>query len=145
MENTNGASEKFDNKISGDGRLIGNPLLGVADVYDNGTIFKEEVVFIGQDSVGSLMVGGMYETGRVVGRNLEIGGAFGGYLQDDSAFAARHIQPFSIATFGTTGLVPVLGAAVNYKVRFNESTYLKLNTVLSPIISNATLSLGFKF
>ena len=143
LMNPSNVSNSYSNKVLNDGRLIANPMLGLTLVNDNGHTFSSYTGFTGEDSVGSSMLGGLYETGYDVGP-IQLGIALGVYAQDDSEFVSKGVNPYQAVQIGNIGLVPIGGAAMNCKVPLTDSTYLKVNNLISPIITNTSLSYGWK-
>lgn len=140
----NGGSVKNVNKLSGDGRLIDNPLLGVGieiEVYH--FLYQTFIGFSGANSVGKPIGGGLYEIGLVL-NSFQIGLTAGAYVQNDVAFRDSGEEPFRLFEIGQYGLVPIVGLNVNYKLKLSNSVYLKLNNIITPILTNTTVSVGLK-
>lgn len=142
--NDNNAAHRYTNRVSKDGSLIANPEIGVIITDTSKDYYESYGIFGGQNSVGGLMGGGLFEFGTVYG-HWQIGGALGSYLQDDCEFNRRIISPFELGRSHNIGLAPVIGVAVNYKIQLSKKTYLQLNNILSPIITNTVLSVGFQW
>lgn len=139
--------KQFSNKISEDGDLIATPALGVTFMDEESFPgeYTSLTAFAASNSVGEPAAGVMFETGEVFAKRLQIGLAFGGYLQDDREFRRRGIAPFVIAEVNNIGLAPVGGLAVNYKVDLFGDYYLRFNNILTPVITNHTVSFGKDF
>lgn len=137
-------ASQYANKLSGDGELIDNPEYGLSYTYKDKTVYTSFTGFIGQESVGSPMEGLVIERGYYID-HWQLGLALGGYAQNDKDFTNKGLVPFRIAQIGTTGLVPIAGIAINYKIDLPNHTFIKLNNILSPIITNSVLSLGWGF
>lgn len=129
---------RFSNQISPDGALIATPTLGYSWSTLDGSSFATRTVFVALNSVGEAAAGGVFSTGEEVG-DLQLGLAFGGYLQDDREFRRRGIAPFVIAESHNVGLVPVAGIVLNYRL----SPRLQLNNLLTPVMTNHSLSISF--
>lgn len=136
-----GASSKYVTKLNGDGRLIFNPLLGAKYLSQETYTYWSASAFTGKNSIGSYMNGAMMSYGLHT-TNLYVGGVIGGYEQDDDAFRSQGIDPYRLAEINNQGLVPIVGVEINYKVDLNNLFYLKLNNILSPVITNTSLSIG---
>jgi hypothetical protein len=132
------------NKVSSDGRVIANPMTGISIVDENESRFQSVIGFVGENSVGLSMGGAMYERGYVV-NHWQLGFAAGFYLQDDNAFRNAGEIPFRVTEINGCGVVPIVGAAVNYKVPLNSLIYLRINNVISPVITNTSISVGWDF
>lgn len=143
----NGGNIHNRNRVSENGRLIDNPVLGIS-VTNNPVlgshVFQSFAAFVGENSEGLGMAGGLYETGWELG-NFQLGGIVGAYVQDNRAFYKAGEKPFSIAETGIYGIVPLVGAAINYKVSITKAFYLKLSNIITPVIASSTLNLGFNF
>lgn len=139
-----GASHNFAHQLSSDGRLIDNPVAGFSLTKEAGTFYATYAVFGGEESVGGPMAGGFYQSGITNGI-LQIGYSLGGYFQRDSDFTNRGVIPFRLTEVNNTDFVPLVGIALNYKLKLNDNIYLKLATFISPIILNSSLALGWSF
>lgn len=129
-------SQSFNNKISSDGRLIYTGLLGVGLVNDHLTAR----VFIGQNSIGDEMFGSTLAYSWDLSRRIRLGPVLGFYQQDDMKYILKGIKPFSLGF----GIVPIVGAELNIRVYQFENNYISLNTVITPVIINETISLGIE-
>lgn len=138
------APQRFANKISGDGRLIDNHEYAVSLITSDKDFFHSETLFVGQDSVGGPMEGAMWEYGIVRG-NWQIGIAAGAYIQDENNWINAKVDSFKMTQIGSTDVVPVIGVAVNYKIPLSDKVYLNINNVISAIITNTTVSVGWNF
>ncbi len=137
-------SKQFANKLSKDGSLILNRQVGFIRSRTVNGVFSSYGQWVGANSMGNLMAGCISEFGRSFGR-YEFGVALGAYIQDVSGFDKAEIQPFQIAKEGNIGLVPVAGVVANVKLYNAPGFYVKLNTISSPILINASLSIGVKW
>lgn len=139
----NGASANFSNKISKDGRLIYTPSVGLKVLNLPGDYtYKSATVFRGLNSVGSPITGGMLGTGLAFGP-ASLGIVLGGYVQNNEDFRAKGIEPYSVCG-NTNAFVPIAGAEFNLRVPVGENVYVGLNNLLTPIITNHSLSLGLR-
>ena len=136
--------ENFSNKLSSNGRLIDNPLYGIQYTIENGAYYESLALFSGDNSVGTQILGVKAAKGIKIG-NIYFGLAFGAYEQDNTEFSNRGIVPFQVGKIGTTGIVPIFGGEVNYKIELGKDIFVKINNVISPILINTTLSLGMSF
>lgn len=140
----NTGSSQYQNKLSSDGRLIFNDLLGIRYISQDSYTYWSTSAFTGSNSIDSYITGAILSYG-LTNRNLYIGTVLGGYVQDDDAFRNHGIDPYRMTEFGNTGLVPIIGIEINYKIDFTSKYYLKINNILSPVILNTSLSLGRTF
>jgi len=133
--NQDNIAERYSNKISSNGQLIYTGLIGIgsSDGRDNFNMF------VGQNSIGDLMFGGTYaylfESGII-----KYGPIAGFYLQNDDNFLKKGIAPYSIGY----GIVPIVGMEVSIKILTFDNRFVRLNTVISPVIINETISLGME-
>jgi len=133
--NPDNVANGYANKISNDGRLIYTGLLGVGLLEGNWA----ERFFIGQNSIGDQMFGSTLSYTWEIDRIFRIGPVVGFYQQDDSKFYAKGIIPFSLGF----GIVPIVGFDFSAKIlTFDENKYIKLNTIITPVIINETISFG---
>ena len=137
-----GASSHYVTKWSPDGRLIFNQLYGVKLLVKDNDSYSSMTYFGGNNSIGSPIYGGIVSYGVIL-KDFNVGLAIGGYMQDDNAFRSVGVEPYRLTEIGSSGLVPVVGVEINYKVDLSDTMYLKLNNLLSPVITNTSLSLGF--
>lgn len=140
--NFGGVSSKFNNKISADGTLIANPMLGWRIVKTEGLVYTSSTVFGGENSIGELM-GGVSASAGVKVDHARIGLVAGGYLQDDQKFRDRDIAPFSVPIGNRLGLAPVAGVELSLDIPLEHETYLTVYTVISPILSTTTIGFGW--
>lgn len=141
---TSGGAKYFDHKLSTDGRLINNPMLGARLLQENDLHYTAETLYGGENSVGFPMGGAMFSTGWKVG-GFYLGGVLGTYLQNDDQVRAAHVIPFKLFEVGSMGVVPVFGIEANYRINLNDRLYLKLNNLISPVLTNTSLSAGVNF
>lgn len=139
-----GDATQFSNKMSADGKLIHNPLIGIQEVHELKDEYWSLGVFVGENSIGQDIAGFKYSTGEKMG-HWYIGFVIGAYEQSSSGFYDKGIVPFQVAKIDDTGIVPVVGVELNYKIVLTRDSYLKLNNIVSPAITNSSISLGFSF
>ena len=137
---------KLSNKVSSDGRLIANGMLTYKNTKTGKFGYASSAAFIGQNSVGTLMTGYMGAVGALVTKNLQIGFIMGAYVQDNTEFMRREIKN-SMALFPNSAIsvVPLAGVEINYKVPLNKKLFLKVNNIITPAVTNHTLSIGVEF
>lgn len=138
------ANAQNAHKITSNGNLISNPEIGIAVTTITNRMFQSKVIFGGENSIGHSMSGALYERGVVYG-NYQLGFVAGAYIQDDDAFRNLGVIPFRAFEFNGTGVVSVLGLTLNYQIVLSKNCYLKLNNIISPVITNTSISLGFNF
>lgn len=136
LMNPDGVADGYANKISSDGTLIYTGLIGIGLSKNN----WNARIFIGQNSIGDQIFGSMVSyTWKY--KILELGPVVGFYQQDDSKFLAKGIMPFSIGF----GIVPIVGGELSAKIlTFDDDKYIKLTTIITPVIINQTISLGME-
>lgn len=137
-----GASPLYSNKVTDDGRLIVTPTIGARFVhnldiwwYDSAALFYS-TNSIGRPVQGAMVSAGMHQ------EYFNIGLALGGYLQNNEEFRAKGIQPFSLDSDDEISIVPLLGIEVNFILPLTNRVFLGINNLLTPILTNHTLSLG---
>lgn len=138
----------FINKIGDNGKLIYNSLLGVrfvsedGDWVDHAKTYYTVALFTGDNSVGQTMTGGYGSYGYKVFHNLVyIGGALGAYTQPVSETNPTTLYDKVL----NSGITPIMGIELDIKVPVTEQTYLKLHNLITPILSNSSIGLGYSF
>jgi len=129
-------SNRFDNKVTDGGRLISNPVVGVRATRPLEKYYQSLSVFTGQNSVGAPITGTTVSMG--VGERFMVGGVIGAYHQDSKPFKDRELDsphPF----------MPFAGLEVNYRVPIGEKYCMTFNNVLTPLLTNHSVSFGVKF
>lgn len=106
--------------------------------------YESLAVFTGNDSVGG-QIGGVKASKGVKLGNVYLGFVVGAYEQDDNKFDKVGLIPFQIAKAGSTGIVPIIGGEVNYKIGLYRDMFMKINNIITPVLTNTTLSLGFSY
>lgn len=133
--NPDNVSERFSNKISNNGQLIYTGLMGIG-YHKCHSITK---VFIGQNSIADTIYGGTYSYTWDKGI-LRYGPIIGFYQQNNDNFANRGIKPYSIGY----GIVPIVGGEFSLRLLTFENQYVRLNTIVSPVLINETIGWGIE-
>lgn len=143
LESSDSGPMPYDHTLTPDHNLIDNPLFGLGYIHEfSDHYYWSAKVFGGENSVGQPMAGTDGSFGVRYG-GWYIGGVLGGYIQNNKTFESAGVIPVSIAEFGDTGLVPIIGAEFNYRVDLGEKLYFKINSLLTPMLINESLSLGW--
>lgn len=135
---------QYSNKLSNDGRLIDNPILGIQYVKESRLTYESIGVFTGENSIGKDILGLKLSTGEKMS-NLYLGVVIGAYEQSTKSFRDKNIVPFQVGQVGDVGIVPLVGVELNYKIKVANKIYVKINNVVTPILTNSTISLGFSY
>lgn len=136
LQDENNVNSLYSNQISNNGSLIYTGLLGIGLSQNN----WNGKVFIGENSIAQPIFGAMLSYTWKFGI-FRLGPLIGYYQQDDNAYYAKGISPFSVGF----GIVPLLGAEFSAKIlTFDDDKYVKLNTVITPVIINETVSIGME-
>lgn len=130
-------------KLIDDGSLIANPLVGVGYTNEDASSYASYKVFFGDNSLGYPIGGFTTGHGVRLGR-WHLGLVIGGYLQDDDEYFNRGIVPFSLTT-GRAAFVLIGGVEANYDIPLNDKCFLRINNLITPALTNHTLSFGFSF
>lgn len=120
------------NKITPDGRLIANPLVGLRGVcsHPEKDVFFGPLLFVGKNSIDEPIAGGGISLGFEITPTTRAAALFAFYGQNNAKFRSRGVHPFSIYEVNATGIVPVHGIEVVWgKAPF-------VNVLVSPAISN---------
>lgn len=140
-----GASDAYKRKITSNGRLIENPTFGLLFHERIGRFFYRSVgAFAGSNCLGRPMQGMVYSDGIEIG-NFQAGAGLGAYFQESKYFSDLNVSSFRIANIRGVDVVPILGLVFNYKVNLTDSTYIKINNLVGPIITNTLFSLGYNY
>lgn len=136
-----GSAQSYTRKLSLDGRLIFNQMGGLGIVSEDNDVYQSLYFFGGNNSVGKPLQGILSKDGIKIDQ-WYLGLALGGYVQDDNEFRDAGVQPFRLTEIGSTGIVPIVGLAIDYKWDISNRYYLKLNNIISPNITNTSMALG---
>jgi hypothetical protein len=136
-----GAAKYNENKLSDDGRAIANPISGIGFSTYTKTTFTNYQFFNGENSIGHSIRGALYETGARE-RGGEAGIVLGGYTQSNRAFTSRNLESFRLTNIQDTDIVPIFGVALNYRIMLGKRTFMRINNIIGPVITNHSLSLG---
>lgn len=140
---TGGVERHFVNKVSNDGKLINNALYGIRfnERFDNS--YRVYTLFHGENTIGEPMRGFSYSSLKML-KYVDLGFIIGAYMQDNDKYVQKGIDNFRL-TNGPNGLVPIIGLEVNMPVMLSRTIYLKLNNIITPILTNHSLSFGKTF
>lgn len=141
--NPNGVADHFEHKVDSTGQLISNPMIGFRRVTITGVEYTSVVYFGGENSIGEAMAGAAYSSGFIVD-SWRLGLIAGVYFQDNDKFLDRGIQPIYLIPHPGIGPTPVLGAEVTKTWNVDHDVYILFNSLLSPIILNATVGIGWR-
>lgn len=131
----------YNHKVSSDGRLIYTPQIGLRYTHNDELFYESLSAFTAQNSIGSPIYGGIGALGISFSKYINTGIILGGYVQNNEDFRALNITPFSL-TGGENAFVPLLGFEFNLKFYLTDRTFLGLNNMVTPIITNHNLSFG---
>lgn len=140
-----GVSDKYVNKISSNGRLILTPQIGIRKTnVDKWGTYNSLALFAARNSIGSPIYGGFGATGAEFFKFFDAGLVYGFYIQNDEDFRARGIEPFSMWG-NTNAAVPLFGIELNVKIRIEDNVFIGFNNIITPILTNTSLSLGLTY
>jgi hypothetical protein len=134
----------YQNKISPDGSLISNFMTGVQIVSETKNSYDSFAFFVGQNSVAEPMGGFKLSTGAIMD-DFYIGPFVGAYFQDNATYLKDGVHPFSIFKIYDNSVIPIVGMEVDYKIVLKRHKYIKLNNIISPGLTNSSLSYGMSF
>lgn len=144
--NPDNVGDKFENKVSKDGRLINNNLYGlvIRDTVDN-EAYSSHYFFGGVDSVGSPIYGYLRSMGFILPTYTYLGFAFGGYWMENKTWEKKQIDHTNgIKISKTNSIVPVVGIEISQKIPLGGGLFLKINNLISPVLSNHSVGLGME-
>jgi hypothetical protein len=123
-------SSAYKTKISSDGLFIFNPLFGVKLIQETNNIYFGASIYGGLNSHAYPMVGVIGSVGFRVFKDkwLHLGLVVGGYT---------YFTPRSTASF-----IPVGGVEINAKIPFGKKVFMKVNTLITPLLINESISFG---
>lgn len=135
----------YSHQVSGDGRLISNPLYGVgySVSYPKSQAYDFFALFGGENSIGRQVWGGMIGHGTEW-KYVRLGWVLGAYIQNDNDFQGTDVVPDSMNR-GANAIVPVVGLHLALRLPLGDRYELKMNNIVSPLLTNSTLSLGVRF
>lgn len=132
-------TEWFTRKLGDRGKLIYNPLYALRYTKEYKDYYKTVSIFYGNNSIGYPMMGGTFSYGwKALKDHLYYGGVIGAYYQEigldnPTSFMDKIIN---------TGMVPVLGVEINGKINIGFESFLKVNNLITPILSSTSISFG---
>ncbi len=140
-----GASYLYSSKYSEDGRWIYTPSIGLRKMHvDKESVYMSFTAFRSNNSIGSPIWGAIGGTGVQIFSHINLGLAYGGYIQNNEDFRYKNITPFS-ATGGVNAFVPLLGFNVDFQIPLSDKTFIGFNNLITPVITNHTLSVGLEY
>jgi len=142
--NINGSDERYSNKLSNDGRLIDNALLGYRDVEIKGVSYTAITYFTGTNSVAEPIFGAAYSAGYAYD-DYRVGIIAGAYMQDNNKFFERNLTPVMIIPSNGWAPSPVIGIETSKIVNISDKTYFLMNMIFTPTLINGTVGVGFKY
>lgn len=142
-------SDRFANKASKDGRTIKNPMYSIGFTQQEKYDYTTNSVFVGSDSIGSPIVGFSRTNGKEEGI-IQLGVIYGLYLYDqkqwDKVYAdQKYKSPSYLSSFGISNVNIILGVELNLKFDLGSSAYFQIRNVVTPILTNHSLNLGFYY
>jgi hypothetical protein len=153
LYNVPGVSQKYSGCLHKSCEVIYNPLLAyraTKNKYHYGLNksrtkwIKTKDSYIANTFVGGLnsvhqpMAGYYFSFGVWAGRH-KVGFAAGAYLQDNSKFYDRYIQPFSVYETQNIGVVPIIG--VEHQFFFDKHIFT--SAIITPAVAN--FGFGYSF
>lgn len=140
------AFSQLENKVSSDGKLIQNTMLTYKITSTNKEYYSSDAFFGGENSVASAMFGYLGASGAYVNKYTQVGFVYGAYVQDNTKFLQKDIvNPYSFFSESKINIVPVFGLEVNFKAKISKDYFIKLNNVITPAVTNHTVSFGVEF
>lgn len=138
----NDEGTNYSNRIDSIG-LIRNPLMGYRQVHQTGYEYTAQTVFTGQNSIGQPIFGMAYSSGFANG-SFRFGTVAGFYFQDSDAMNKRNVTPVYIIPHPGWCPSPVLGLEFIKTFELTEDKYLIFNGLVTPLLLNATVGIGWK-
>lgn len=146
-------SDKFDNKVSNDGKTIKNPLIGLEFSKNYKKSSDKWVLFGGEDSIGSPMFG-VYKgygfqkiSNKGFHGNFLLGMYFFDQRQWDKRYADSDIRTPSLITgyLGIENVNIIIGIELNYHIPLGKKSFIKINNIITPLVTNHGVGIVFEF
>lgn len=138
-----GISKKFSNKVDSTGMLISNPLAGYRQIHTDGNDYFSEMVFAGENSIAEPILGAVWSFGLTSG-GFRIGPIVGFYFQDNKKMLDKGILPITLIPYAGWSPAPVIGLELVKTYDLNKKCYFLLNGLITPILLNASIGVGWR-
>lgn len=114
------------------------PMLGYVRTQNEEDFYSSYKVFVGQNSVGRPMLGGLLGFGGEW-RNFQAGLIVGMYYQE-----MKYLSDAGIHTY-CGDLTPIIGSELNYKFHINSKEFIKLTNTFTMFIISTAISYGWYY
>lgn len=142
--NFNHVADNYSNKMNPEGTLIDNLLVGYRRVQESSSSdYTAQTYFAGENSIAEPMAGIALSRG-VYSKFGRIGGVVGFYLQDNRKMLDRGIMPVTMFPCRCVAPAPIVGVEAVKTIELSDKTYFMINSLISPILINATVGIGWK-
>lgn len=146
LTNPENIGNKYENKVSKDGRLIDNPMFGIGFKTVVDTAYQTNNFFGGQDSVGSPIFGIMRATGYRSSWGFHAGFVYGAYFMNNKTWVERGIMHTNaLKVSDASSIVPLIGVEISQEIPLGKTIYLKLNNLITPVLTNHSVSFGINY
>lgn len=152
----NTGAERFANKISDDGKTIGNSLVSFEYIRqkhkNKDDKYQKLVVFGGEDSIGTAMGGFYYSHGatKYTMNGFNVGTLIGMYFFDQDKWTERYHDtsnnsPSFLHEMGVHNVNIIIGLEINYHIKIDDQMFFKINNVITPMITNHGVGIGWRY
>jgi hypothetical protein len=131
----------INNNIDEISDLSTKSFLGYKITARDNSDYKSIGIFIGRDSINSPIIGAIASSGKIYHDFIYLGFAIGGYKYKLDNWRERYIMPADPMRIEH---VILMGTELNFKFDFDQY-YFTLNNILTPILTNHTVSIGVNF
>ena len=137
------ASDKFDHKTSLGKQIILNPLYAIRHTEYLNDYYLAQEFFFGEDSIGSPIAGIGFAKG-VYNKVGELGLVGGTYVSNTKTWDRAQVETLGVPV-GSHKLVPVMGVEANLNLFRIGELQIKLNNLITPVLSNHTIGVSWAF
>lgn len=140
-------ADKFENKASDGGRVITNRIVGVSVYERDADDYQMFSGFIGQDSIGSPIQGGLFGGGMYFDR-FRVGMFCGVYIFNNrnwSKVYGNAVRPFYLYKNNSWGITPLAGINLDYVFSLDNGIQFGIINRVTPTLTNHAMSIGYKF
>jgi hypothetical protein len=138
-------SERFENKLSDDGKLVQNHKLTLNFNKKMGMGYNRTTILLAKDCVDSPVLGFGKSWGSESHYGSQFGFILGGYFMDRQPWEERLIAQFWINVNDNIGFVPIIGIEYNHVLIKGEKTNLVFENFFSPLLTNHALMIEVRF
>lgn len=126
----------FSEKIP---RGLWRPILAFKHTTYSSDTYMSYVGFMGADCIDSPITGAAFSTGFNF-EYLDVGSIVGAYKYNRKAWKDANVNIGTILPF-----LPIIGLELNFKYQITDKLGVKFNNIITPVITNSSMSLIINF